>query len=156
MFEKGDVALDFCLLNQDGQKVCLRDFRGKWVVLYFYSKDNTPGCTTQAREFSELLDEFSSLNAVVLGVSRDTVESHKKFVEKHGLKITLLSDPEKEVIKAYGVWQKKRRFGRESFGVVRSTFLIDPEGKAVHVWKNVRAKGHASRVLARLKELVAG
>ncbi len=149
----GDKAPDFCLENQHGERVCLENFRGKWVVLYFYPKDNTPGCTTEALEFTELLPEFEALNAVVIGVSKDTVESHKKFAEKKGIRITLLADTERKVIEAFGVWKLKRRFGRESYGVERSTFLIDPNGIIAHVWRNVRAKGHAIRVLNRLKEL---
>ena len=152
----GDKVPNFCLENQHGETVCLEELRGKWVVLYFYPKDNTPGCTTEALEFTELLPQFEALNASVVGVSKDTVESHRKFAEKKGIKITLLADPEKKVIKAFGVWKLKRRFGRESYGVERSTFLIDPKGRIAHVWRNVRAKGHALRVLNRLKELVQG
>ncbi len=154
VLKAGDEAVDFCLPDQNGEMVCLRDFRGKWVVLYFYPRDNTPGCTAEAKEFSELLDEFETLGAVVFGVSKDSVESHARFAEKHGLKVRLLADPERKVIEAYGVWQLKRRFGRESYGVVRTTYIISPQGKVVHVWKNVRARGHAARVLARLKEMV--
>ncbi|SNR69184.1 thioredoxin-dependent thiol peroxidase [Desulfurobacterium atlanticum] len=146
-------APDFCLKDDEGKKNCLKDFKGKWLVLYFYPKDNTPGCTKEAEEFSKLKEEFEKLNAVILGVSPDSVESHKKFKEKKGLTITLLSDPEKEVIKTYGAWKLKKRFGKEYYGVVRTTYLIDPEGKVAHVWKNVRAKGHAEKVLEKLKEL---
>ncbi len=151
----GDKAFEFCLPDAEGKEVCLRDFRGRWVVLYFYPKDNTPGCTTEALEFTQLLDEFDKLNAVVVGVSKDSVESHRRFVQKHGLRVILLSDTERKVIEAYGVWQLKKRYGRESYGVVRSTFLIDPEGRIAHVWRNVRAKGHAAKVLERLKELAS-
>lgn len=151
----GDKAFEFCLPDAEGKEVCLRDFRGRWVVLYFYPKDNTPGCTTEALEFTQLLDEFEKLNAVVVGVSKDSVESHRRFVQKHGLRVILLSDTERKVIEAYGVWQLKKRYGRESYGVVRSTFLIDPEGRIAHVWRNVRAKGHAAKVLERLKELAS-
>jgi len=151
--EVGDTAPDFCLDNQDGEKVCLKDFRGKWVVLYFYPKDNTPGCTTEAKDFTESLSDFESLDAVVLGVSPDSVESHKKFVEKHNLKITLLSDTSHEVLETYGVWGVKKRFGKEYYGVIRSTFIIDPNGKIAYRWYNVRVKGHVDKVKNKLKEL---
>ena len=151
--EPGEKAPDFCLPDENGQEVCLKDFKGKWVVLYFYPKDNTPGCTREAEEFTELLPEFEKLGAVVLGVSPDSVESHRRFKDKKKLKVKLLSDESKEVIKAYGVWQKKKMYGREYYGVVRTTYLIDPEGKVAHVWKRVRVKGHAEAVLNRIKEL---
>ncbi len=149
----GDKAPDFCLPDKDGNEVCLKDFRGKWVVLYFYPKDNTSGCTKEAIDFTEHLDEFASLNAVVLGVSKDSVKSHKNFAEKHGLKVTLLSDPEHKVIEQYGAWKLKKRYGREYYGTQRSTFLIDPDGVIRHIWPNVRVKGHVEAVLKKLKEL---
>ncbi len=149
----GDKAPDFCLPDKDGNEVCLKDFRGKWVVLYFYPKDNTSGCTKEAVDFTEHLDEFASLNAVVLGVSKDSVKSHKNFAEKHGLKVTLLSDPEHKVIEQYGAWKLKKRYGREYYGTQRSTFLIDPDGVIRHIWPNVRVKGHVEAVLEKLKEL---
>ncbi len=149
----GDKAPDFCLPDKDGNEVCLKDFRGKWVVLYFYPKDNTSGCTKEAVEFTEHLDEFASLNAVVFGVSKDSVKSHKNFAEKHGLKVTLLSDPEHKVIEQYGAWKLKKRYGREYYGTQRSTFLIDPDGVIRHIWPNVRVKGHVEAVLEKLKEL---
>jgi len=154
--EVGKEAPDFCLLDENGQKVCLNDFKGKWVVLYFYPKDNTPGCTKEAENFSELLPEFEKLGAVVIGVSPDSVESHKKFKEKRDLKVKLLSDESREVLKAYGVWQKKKMYGREYMGVVRTTYLIDPEGKVTHIWKRVKVKGHAEAVLNKLKDLREG
>jgi len=148
-----DTAPEFCLKNEDGKEVCLEDFRGKWVVLYFYPKDNTPGCTREAQDFSEKLEEFEKLGAVVLGVSPDSVRSHKRFKEKKGLKVTLLSDEEKKVVETYGVWQKKKVCGRECYGVVRTTYLIDPEGKVAEVWEKVKVKGHVDAVLEKLKEL---
>ncbi|WP_142933823.1 thioredoxin-dependent thiol peroxidase [Balnearium lithotrophicum] len=151
--EEGKRAPNFCLENDEGKKVCLEDFKGKWVVLYFYPKDNTPGCTKEAEDFSERTDEFDKLNAVVLGVSPDSVESHRKFKEKRNLKVTLLSDESKEILKTYGVWQKKKMYGREYFGVVRTTYLIDPEGTVRKVWKRVRVKGHADKVLETLRKL---
>ena len=151
--EPGQAAPEFCLPDEEGREVCLKDLRGKWVVLYFYPKDNTPGCTKEAEGFSQLLPEFEKLGAVVLGVSPDSVESHRRFKEKKGLKVKLLSDENREVVKAYGVWQKKKNFGREYFGVVRTTYLIDPEGKVAHLWKRVKVKGHPEAVLEKLKEL---
>jgi len=151
--EPGHPAPDFCLPDQDGRELCLKDLRGRWVVLYFYPKDNTPGCTAEALGFSDLLPEFERLGAVVIGISPDSVESHRKFREKKGVKVRLLSDEGKEVIEAYGVWQKKKNFGKEYFGVVRTTYLIDPDGKVAHLWKKVRVKGHPGAVLEKLKEL---
>ncbi len=148
----GEQAPDFCLPNQDDEIVCLRDLRGKWVVLYFYPKDNTSGCTREAVDFTQHLDEFERLNAVVIGVSPDSTRSHRRFQEKHGLRVTLLSDPEHNVLEKYGVWQLKRMYGREYWGVVRSTFLIDPEGKIVRIWPKVKVAGHTEDVLQTLKE----
>ena len=147
-------APEFCLPNQDGVEICLRDLKGKWVILYFYPKDNTPGCTTEAKEFSELIDEFEKLGAVVIGVSPDSPKKHCNFIEKHNLKVTLLSDEEKKVLKEYGAWGKKKNYGREYEGVIRSTFIIDPEGNIVKEFRNVRAKGHAAKVLEELKKLI--
>jgi len=149
----GDPAPNFCLPDQDGEEVCLKDFRGKWVILYFYPKDNTPGCTLEAKDFTEHLEEFQKLDAVILGVSKDSVKSHKRFVEKHGLKITLLSDPEHKVIEEYGAWGLKKRYGKESYGTIRSTFIINPEGKISAIWYNVRVKGHVEEVKKKLEEL---
>ncbi|NPA86606.1 MAG: peroxiredoxin [Candidatus Diapherotrites archaeon] len=146
-------APDFCLKGIDFEgkerEICLKDLRGKWVVLYFYPKDNTSGCTIEAKEFTELLPEFEKLGAVVIGVSKDSIESHRKFREKHGLRVTLLSDPETKVIRAYGAWGKKFR----GEGTIRSTFIIDPQGRIVWEKRNVRARGHAAKVLETLKEL---
>ena len=148
------MAVDFCLPNQDGVEICLRDLRGKWIVLYFYPKDNTPGCTTEAKEFSELIDEFEKLNAVVIGISPDSPKRHCNFIEKHDLKVLLLSDEEKKVIKESGAWGVKKMYGKEYEGVIRSTFIINPEGEIVKEYKKVKAKGHAAKVLEDLKELV--
>ncbi len=144
---------DFCLPDENGKDICLKDFRGKWVVLYFYPKDNTSGCAMEAKNFSEHIEEFEEMNAVVIGVSPDSRKSHKKFREKHGLKVILLSDENKEVLKKYGVWQLKKMYGREYYGVVRSTFLISPDGNIVHEWRKVKVKGHAEDVLKKLREI---
>ena len=124
MLEKGSKAPDFTLLNSNSEKIKLSDFKGKRVILYFYPRDNTSGCTKEAVEFSELIKEFEDNNTVILGVSPDSVASHKKFEEKHNLKIILLSDPEKKVLEKYGAWQLKKLYGREYMGVVRSTYVI--------------------------------
>ena len=126
------------------------------MVLYFYPKDNTPGCTTEAIEFTSKLAEFRSLNAQVIGISPDSTASHGKFIDKHHLEIILLSDPEHQVAEQYHVWQLKKFMGKEYMGIVRSTFLIDPTGNIAHIWSNVRVKNHADNVLARLKELQVG
>jgi len=153
MLEIGDKAPEFCLPNQDEVEICLRDLVGKWVVLYFYPKDNTPGCTTEACDFTEALPYFEDLSAVVLGVSPDSPKKHRNFIEKKDLKITLLSDEEKEVCEKYGVWQLKKNYGREYMGVVRSTFLINPEGIISAIWSKVRVKGHVEAVSKKIKEL---
>ncbi len=153
MLKIGDKAPEFCLPNQDEVEVCLRDLSGKWVVLYFYPKDNTPGCTTEACDFTNSLPEFEGLDAVVLGVSPDSPKKHRNFIEKKSLKITLLSDEEKEVCQKYGVWQLKKMCGREYMGVVRSTFLISPEGTIEAIWEKVRVKGHVEAVKEKLKEI---
>jgi len=153
MVDTGNTAPEFCLPDKDNQKTCLKDFKGKWVVLYFYPKDNTSGCTMEAVHFSQAKDRFSKLNAVILAVSPDSAESHCKFADKHQLSITLLSDPEHKVLESYGVWQKKSMYGREFWGVVRSTFLIDPKGKIRHAWRKVKVAGHVEEVIKRLVEL---
>ena len=153
ILEVGEPAPDFCLPNQDGNETCLKDFRGKWIVLYFYPRDNTPGCTQEACDFTNHLGDFERLNAVVLGVSPDTVESHRRFIAKHDLKITLLSDTSHEVLEKYGVWKQKKMYGKTYMGVERSTFIIDPEGNIAHVWRRVRVKGHVDQVAQKLQEL---
>jgi peroxiredoxin Q/BCP len=153
MIEIGQKAPEFCLPNQDSEEICLRDLRGSWVVLYFYPKDNTPGCTTEACDFTEALPDFTDLGATILGVSPDSVKKHQNFIAKKDLKITLLSDEEKEVLQAYGVWQLKKNYGREYMGVVRTTYLIDPDGNVAHVWPKVRVKGHVEAVKEKLAEL---
>jgi peroxiredoxin Q/BCP len=153
MVEVGKKAPEFCLPNQDDVEICLRDLKGKWVVLYFYPKDNTPGCTTEACEFTEAAPDFSSLDAVILGVSPDSTKKHRNFIEKHNLGITLLSDESKDVVQKYGVWQLKKNYGREYMGVVRSTFIIDPEGIVRAKWEKVRVKGHVEAVKEKLQAL---
>lgn len=146
----GDTAPVFELENQDGVKVSLKDFIGKKVVLYFYPKDNTPGCTTEACEFSENWDKFIAQNTVIIGISPDSAKSHHGFIAKYSLKHILLSDFEREVSKAYGVWQVRKNYGKEYLGIVRTTFVIDENGKIEKVYKSVKAKDHAVKVLADL------
>ena len=153
MLEIGEKAPGFCLEDPDRGEICLKDLKGKWVVLYFYPKDNTKGCTMEALEFTAAEDEFKEKNAVIIGVSPDSLKSHTNFRQKHDLSINLLSDTEKKVLEEYGVWQKKKMYGREYMGVVRSTYLIDPEGKIAHVWPKVRVKGHVDNVMEKLSEL---
>ena len=151
--EVGKKAPAFALPNEAGEKVTLADLTGQWKVLYFYPKDDTPGCTTEACDFTDGLKSFETLNATVLGVSPDSVQSHQKFRDKYDLKVTLLSDPEKGILEKYGAFGTKKTYGIESLGVIRSTFLIDPDNKIAHAWPNVKAKGHAEQVMLKLKDL---
>ena len=146
----GQPAPDFSLNNQGEEEVGLQDFKGKWVVLYFYPKDNTPGCTIEANDFTKYVKDFQKMNAVILGVSPDSCQSHAKFVAGQKLKITLLSDPERKALEAYGVWQLKQFLGKKFMGVVRSTFLIDPDGKIAYLWREIKADGHAAAVREKL------
>ena len=150
MLSIGDKAPDFKLFAGDGREVSLSDFLGKKVVLYFYPKDNTPGCTRQACAFSSLYGEFQRRGVEVIGVSRDSVSSHEKFAAKHGLNFILLSDPELEVIKAYGVWQEKKLYGKLGLGVVRTTFIIDEEGKIEKIMPKVKPDTNAAEILAEI------
>ena len=145
-FKLGSKASDFCLPDADNRKVCLRDFKGKWVVLYFYPKDNTSGCTREAVDFTSNISDFKKMNATVIGISPDSSASHTNFISKHKLKLILLSDTEHKVLEKYGVWQKKKMYGREYFGVVRTTFVIDPKGKVKQVWEKVKVAGHVDAV----------
>lgn len=150
--EIGTKAPAFTLSDKDGNTVSLSDFLGKKVVLYFYPKDNTPGCTRQACAFASAYDEFKSLDAAVIGVSRDSVASHAKFAEKHGLPFVLLSDPELSAINAYGVWQEKKMCGKVGMGVVRTTFVIDENGVIENVMPKVKPDTNASEILEYLKK----
>ena len=147
MLEVGTKAPAFTLPDQDGKMVSLKDFKGQKVVLYFYPKDNTPGCTKQACNFGELLPQFREKGAVVIGVSKDSVASHKKFQEKFGLPFTLLSDPELKAIQAYGVWQEKNMYGKKTMGVVRSTYLIDEKGVILKAFGKVKAAENPQQML---------
>lgn len=148
----GRQAPDFSLPDADGQTVRLSDWKGRWVVLYFYPKDDTPGCTQEAIEFTRLLPEFQSLGADVVGISRDTPEKHCRFAQRHQLEVRLLSDADHGVHERYGAWGVKKFMGRTMEGALRTTFLIDPEGRVAAVWRNVRAVGHAGEVLEKLRQ----
>lgn len=150
MLEVGMRAPDFTLPDKDGRMVSLSDFAGKRVVLYFYPRDNTPGCTRQACAFAAAYEAFKSMDAVVIGVSKDSVASHQKFAEKYGLPFVLLSDPELTAIQAYGVWQEKKNYGKVSMGVVRTTYVIDPEGVIEKVMSKVKPDTNAAEILAYL------
>lgn len=150
--EIGHTAPDFTLEANSGENVKLTDFRGKNVVLYFYPKDMTPGCTTEACDFRASYEEFSNLDTVILGVSRDPVDRHNKFIEKHDLPFLLLADEDHSAAEAYGAWKLKKNFGKEYMGIERSTFIIDKEGKVVKEWRKVRVKYHVDEALQYVKE----
>jgi peroxiredoxin Q/BCP len=151
MPEVGKKAPDFSLQDQDGNKVSLKDFKGKKVVLYFYPKDNTSGCTKEACNFRDDFPKFKKTAAVILGVSPDTVESHKNFTAKYNLPFTLLSDEDKKVLKKYDVWKEKSMYGRKYMGVVRTTYIIDENGKIKNVFNKVKVDGHNSELMEALK-----
>lgn len=151
---QGKPAPDFCLTDETGREHCLKDYRGKWVVLYFYPRDNTSGCTKEAIGFTEMKDSFENLGAIIIGISKDSPKSHARFREKHNLQILLLSDEKHEVIEQYGAWGKKKLYGKEHWGTIRSTFLIDPEGIIVREWKKVKVSGHPEEVLKELKKQI--
>ena len=150
MLELGTKAPEFTLLNQDGNEVSLSNFKGKKVVLYFYSKDNTAGCTKQASGFAEIYPNFLEKGAEVIGVSKDSVESHRKFADKYNLKFTLLSDTDKIVIQAYDVWKEKNMYGKKSMGVVRTTYLIDEEGLITKAFTKVNATKNPADMLENI------
>jgi peroxiredoxin Q/BCP len=146
MLKEGAAAPSFSLEDQDGNKVSLKDLKGKWVVLYFYPKDDTPGCTREACGFRDEQKALTKAGAVVLGVSKDSVPSHQKFAKKYKLNFPLLSDPDHEVAEKYGAWGEKTLYGRKFMGMIRSTFLIDPKGKIAKVWPKVKVDGHVEQV----------
>jgi len=148
----GEKAPDFKLPSNEGKQVSLSEYIGRNVVLYFYPKDMTPGCTTQACDFRDAHEQFNDENTVVLGVSPDPISRHEKFIEKHGLPFLLLADENQEAAEAYGVWKLKKNFGKEYMGIERSTFIINKEGTLVKEWRKVKVKGHIEEVLAYVKE----
>lgn len=150
MLKEGDKAPDFKLKDSNGKIVSLKDFRGKDVVLYFYPKDDTSGCTKEACSFRDSYPDFNKLDAVILGISADSEESHRKFISKYELPFTLLSDPGKEAIDAYGVWKEKSMYGKKYMGIERTTFLIDRNGKIKKIFPKVKVDGHADEILSFL------
>lgn len=163
MLEVGMKAPSFCAQNQDDIEICYRDLEGKWIVLYFYPRDDTPGCTTQACDFTNNVPGFDNLDAIILGVSADTTAKHRKFIDKYDLDITLLSDEDKKMCQDYGVWQLKKFMGKEFMGIVRSTFIINPEGNIAAYWNKVSVRKkdrktkeeslHVDEVRSKLEEL---
>ena len=151
----GDVAPDFILPRDGGGTIRLSDFRGRSLVVYFYPKDDTSGCTSEAKDFTAMAADFDKAGAAIVGISPDPVKKHDRFVAKYDLSIPLAADEERQAIEAYGVWQEKSLYGRRYMGVERSTFLIDPEGKIARIWPKVKVKGHAEDVLAAVRELRA-
>ncbi|OYD07062.1 thioredoxin-dependent thiol peroxidase [Paludifilum halophilum] len=157
MLKEGDQAPDFSLPATHGENVSLADYRGKKnVVLYFYPKDNTPGCTAESCDFRDRKDQFADLDTVILGVSLDDLKSHEKFIQKYELPFLLLSDTEAEVSQAYGVYKEKNMFGKKKWGIERSTFIIDKEGKLVKVYRKVKVDGHVEEALTYIKENLEG
>jgi peroxiredoxin Q/BCP len=156
MIQTGQSAPPFTLLDHTGSPLSLADMRGQWVVLYFYPRDDTPGCTVEACDFTSGLGGFQVMGAVVIGCSPDSPESHQQFVDKYRLGVRLLSDPDKAVMREYGAYGKKMNYGQEVEGVIRSTVLISPDGTIVRHWPSVRAEGHADAVRAALDELQGG
>ncbi|WP_440931872.1 thioredoxin-dependent thiol peroxidase [Candidatus Pelagibacter sp.] len=153
MIKEKTKAPDFTLPSTNGENQKLKDLLGKYVVIYFYPKDDTPGCTIETNDFNKLLPKFKKLNCEIFGISKDTIKSHDKFREKFKIKFDLLSDEEIKVLKKYKVWGKKKFMGREFMGIIRSTILIDKKGKVIKVWDNVKVKDHAKEVLETLKSL---
>ena len=153
MLKEKSVAPKFTLNSTGNNKYSLKDSQGKYVILYFYPKDDTPGCTIETNDFNKLLTKFKKLNCEVYGISKDNIKSHNKFKNKYKIKFDLLADDEIKIVKSYKVWAKKKFMGREFMGVVRSTFLIDPKGKIVKIWDNVKVKDHAKEVLDTLKNI---
>ncbi|PNX45438.1 MAG: thioredoxin-dependent thiol peroxidase [Thermoplasmata archaeon M8B2D] len=151
--KEGDIAPDFCMPDQNEKKVCLKDYKGNNIVLYFYPKDNTPGCSLEAMTFTKFKSEFEKNKTTILGVSKDSCDSHRKFIEKKNLNLTLISDIDKEIQKKYGVWRIKKFMGKEFVGTIRTTFLIDSNGKIKKIWDKVKVQDHAEQVLDEVKKL---
>ncbi|MGB3455849.1 MAG: thioredoxin-dependent thiol peroxidase [Litorimonas sp.] len=147
----GDIAPDFTLPTDGGETLTLSDLEGRCVVLYFYPRDDTPGCTTEAKEFTDALPELEALNATVVGMSKDTPAKHDKFIAKHELGVRLASDEDGSVLEAYGVWVEKKNYGKTYMGIERSTFLIGPDRKILEAWRKVRVKGHVDTVVEAVR-----
>ena len=154
MIKENDKAPAFTALSTSKNKYSLNDSLGKYIVIYFYPKDDTPGCTIETNDFNKLLNKFKKLNCDVFGISKDSIKTHDKFREKYKVKFDLLSDEELKILKKYKVWGKKKFMGREFMGILRTTFLIDPKGKIIKIWKNVKVKDHAKEVLNTLNSII--
>ncbi len=154
MLHEGSLAPAFALESTEGRMITLDEFRGRWLVLYFYPKDMTPGCTTEACDFRDRHENFAAVGAAVLGVSADPLDKHLKFRDRHGLPFPLLSDTGLDVLQAYGVWKEKSLYGRRFMGIERSTVLIDPDGRIARVWPKVRVTGHADEVLNAIRAVL--
>jgi peroxiredoxin Q/BCP len=154
MLKVNTKAPTFNLNSTNGNSYSLKDSIGKYLVLYFYPKDDTPGCTIETNDFNKLLPKFKKLNCEIYGISKDDIKSHNKFKDKYNIKFDLLADDEIKIVKSYKVWAKKKFMGREFMGVVRSTFLIDPRGKILKIWNNVKVKDHAKEVLDTVKNIL--
>ena len=154
MIKENTKAKGFILPSTSGKNLKLKDLKGKFVVIYFYPKDDTPGCTVETNDFSKLSPKFKKLNCEIYGISKDNLKSHIKFKNKYKIKVDLLSDENLKVLKKYKVWGKKKFMGREFIGILRTTFLIDKKGKIIKIWKNVKVKDHAKEVLETLKDLM--
>lgn len=152
MLPLGSSAPTFTLPNQDGKDISLSDFLGRWIVVYFYPKDDTPGCTDEACSFRDANSELTDAGITVIGISKDTVASHKKFADKYNLNFHILADPATEVIQAYGAWQEKSMYGKKYLGIQRSTILVNPEGKVAQVFPKVTPKNHATEILKAIQE----
>ncbi len=150
---EGKKAPAFTLPDAEGNKISLSSMKGKWIILYFYPKDNTSGCTAEAVDFTASLPEINKMNGVVVGISPDSCKNHQRFIQKHDFQVTLLSDEEKTVLQKYGVWKPKKMYGNEYYGVIRTTFLIDDKGIIRFIWNNVKVNGHADDVKFKLAEL---
>ena len=153
MIDTGDKAPSFNGVTDGGGSLSLEDLKDKKIVLYFYPKDDTPGCTTEAQGFRDAVNDFAKLGAVIVGVSKDSVKHHDKFKSKYDLPFKLISDEDGKICEAYGVWQEKKNYGKTYMGIVRSTFLIDEKGRVAAIWRNLRVKGHVERVLEAAKGL---
>jgi len=152
MIKEGRKAPAFNLPSSTGDKLALKDLAGKYAIVYFYPRDNTPGCTTEANDFNKALRKIKARDAVVIGVSKDSIESHCKFADKYSLKFPLLTDADGKMLEKYGAWGEKNMYGKKSMGIIRSTVLIGPDGKVIKHWPKVRVKGHVDEVVAALEE----
>ena len=151
--EVGNKAPSFNVASSEGKNFSLAEAAGKWLVLYFYPKDDTPGCTTEACNFRDRLKDYQAVNALIYGVSVDGLDAHAKFIKKFHLPFPLLADTEKEMVEAYGVWKEKSMFGKKYWGIERTTFLIDPKGKIAQIWSSVKVSNHHEEVLQAIKEM---